>query len=453
MSASLPRHGASVGAIALAIALLGCAAADDPTRSSTMYPPPSDSAPGATAAGSPPGSGPLDSPFPSGPVDTPSASPPASIGPSPSTSLEPNVPPPVGDPPELALELVADGLSAPVYVTHAGGDRLWVVEQPGRIRIIDDGRARERLFLDLEDSVACCREQGLLSLAFHPEYEANGRFFVTYSDLRGDLILAEFTRDGPDRADRTSERIVLRIPHRDYDDHYGGMLEFGQDGYLYFSTGDGGGISDPARNAQDLESLLGKILRLDVDAPGGEETYGFPPDNPFVGQPGRDEIWSYGFRNPWRFSFDALTGELWVGDVGQDRVEEISRHVDGRAANFGWDIVEARKCNRPRRGCDQSGLVKPIVEYQQIEGISQAILGGYVYRGSAQPDLQGWYLFAETYEGPIWAIPSTTEPLDELPEPFDSELFITSFSEDADGEILLTAFQGAVYRVTTAPAD
>lgn len=439
------RHGAALGAIALAIALLGCAAAEDPTRSPTFSTTPTDSAPGSTAVGSPPAPAPVDSP-------PASISPPASSEPSPSPSTDPTSPPTVGDPPELALELVADGLSAPVYVTHAGGDRLWVVEQPGRIRIIDDGRVRERLFLDLEDRVSCCREQGLLSLAFHPEFELNGRFFVTYSDLRGDLILAEFTRSAPDRADRASERIVLRIPHRDYDDHYGGMLEFGDDGYLYFSTGDGGGISDPGRNAQDLESLLGKILRLDVDAPQGG-AYGIPADNPFVGQPGRDEIWSYGFRNPWRFSFDALTGELWVGDVGQDRFEEISRHLDGRAANFGWDIVEARKCNRPRRDCDQSGLVKPIVEYQQIQGISQAILGGYVYRGSAQPDLQGWYLFAETYEGPIWAIPSTTEPLEVLPEPFDSELFITSFSEDADGEILLTAFQGAVYRVTTVSAD
>ncbi|MBA3435531.1 MAG: PQQ-dependent sugar dehydrogenase [Chloroflexi bacterium] len=352
----------------------------------------------------------------------------------------------------MALELVADGLSAPVYVTHAGGERLWVVEQPGRIRIIDDGRARERLFLDLEDAVSCCREQGMLGLAFHPEYEANSRFFITYSDLRGDLVLSEFA-GGPDRADPASERVVLRIPHRDYDDHYGGMLDFGEDGYLYFSTGDGGGISDPGRNAQDLDSLLGKILRLDVDAVQGEEAYGIPADNPLVGQAGRGEIWSYGFRNPWRFSFDALTGELWVGDVGQDRFEEISRHVDGRGANFGWDIVEARQCNRPRQRCDRTGLVEPIVAYQQIEGISQAILGGYVYRGTAQSELQGWYLFADTYEGPIWAIPSTTEPLDELPEPFHSELFITSFGEDAEGEILLTAFQGAVYRVTTASAD
>jgi len=353
----------------------------------------------------------------------------------------------------LALELVADELSAPVFVTHAGGDRLWVVEQPGRIRIIDDGRARERLFLDLEEAISCCREQGMLGLAFHPEYEANSRFFITYSDVRGDLVLSEFA-GGPDRADPASERVVLRIPHRDYDDHYGGMLQFGDDGYLYFSTGDGGGISDPGRNAQDLDSLLGKILRLDVDAVGGEEAYGIPADNPYVGGRGRGEIWSYGFRNPWRFSFDALTGELWVGDVGQDRFEEVSRHVDGRGANFGWDIVEARQCNRPRRRCDRDGLVEPLVSYQQIQGISQAILGGYVYRGAAQPDLQGWYLFAETYEGPIWAIPSTTEPLEELPEPFDSELFITSFGEDADGEILLTAFQGAVYRViTTAAGD
>jgi glucose/arabinose dehydrogenase len=358
------------------------------------------------------------------------------------------VPPPIGDPPELALELVADGLSAPVYVTHAGGKRLWVVEQPGRIRIIDDGRARERLFLDLQDSVACCREQGMLGLAFHPAYDTNGRLFVTYSDLRGDLILSEFAGDA-ERADADSERVVMRIPHRDYDDHYGGMLDFGRDGYLYFSTGDGGGISDPGRNAQDLDSLLGKILRLDVDDVPEGEMYGIPADNPFMDEDGRGEIWSYGFRNPWRFSFDALTGDLWVGDVGQDRREEISRHVDGRGANFGWDILEARQCNRPRRGCDRTGLVPPIVEYQQIEGISQAILGGYVYRGSAAPDLQGWYLFAETYEGPIWAIPSTTDPLEALPEPFDSELFITSFGEDADGEILLTAFQGAVYRVTT----
>ena len=426
----------------LSIVLLGCAAADDPTAA--------PSASTAPASGAP-ASAPVSSTSPPPPAGSPSTATPGSSGPPPTESTAPTPPPVLGDAPRLALELVADGLSAPVYVTHAGGERLWVVEQPGRIRIIDDGRARERLFLDLENAVSCCREQGMLGLAFHPEYETNGRFFITYSDLRGDLILSELA-GGPDRADPSSERVVLRIPHRDYDDHYGGMLEFGEDGYLYFSTGDGGGISDPGRNAQDLDSLLGKILRLDVDAVQGEEPYAVPPDNPFVGQDGRGEVWSYGFRNPWRFSFDAMTGVLWVGDVGQDRAEEISRHVDGRGADFGWDIVEARRCNRPRQRCDRTGLVPPIVEYQQIQGISQAILGGYVYRGSAQPELQGWYLFAETYEGPIWAIPSTTEPLDELPEPFDSELFITSFGQDADGEILLTAFQGAVYRVTTASA-
>ena len=429
-------------AMVLCLVTFGCAAADDPSQA-----PPASTAPIPSATASVPVSSASTSPR----AESPSTASPASSGPASTESTAPTSPPVLGDAPRLALELVADGLSAPVYVTHAGGERLWVVEQPGRIRIIDDGRARERLFLDLEDAVSCCREQGMLGLAFHPGYEANGRFFITYSDLRGDLILSEFA-GGPDRADPASERVVLRIAHRDYDDHYGGMLEFGADGYLYFSTGDGGGISDPGRNAQDLDSLLGKILRLDVDAVGEEEAYGIPEDNPFVGQAGRGEIWSYGFRNPWRFSFDALTGELWVGDVGQDRVEEISRHVDGRGADFGWDIVEARRCNRPRRGCDRTGLVSPIVEYQQIEGISQAILGGYVYRGTAQPELRGWYLFAETYEGPIWAIPSTTEPLEELPEPFDSELFITSFGEDADGEILLTAFQGAVYRVTTASA-
>lgn len=430
-------------AMVLCLVIFGCAAADDPSQA-----PPASTAPIPSATAS----APVSSASPSPRAESPSTASPASSGPASTESTAPTAPPVLGDPPRLALELVADGLSAPVYVTHAGGERLWVVEQPGRIRIIDDGRVRERLFLDLEDAVSCCREQGMLGLAFHPEYEANGRFFITYSDLRGDLILSEFA-GGPDRADPSSERVVLRIPHRDYDDHYGGMLEFGDDGYLYFSTGDGGGISDPGRNAQDLDSLLGKILRLDVDAMAGEGPYAVPSDNPFVGQGGRGEIWSYGFRNPWRFSFDALTGELWVGDVGQDRAEEISRHVSGRGADFGWDITEARQCNRPRQRCDRGGLVEPIVAYQQIEGISQAILGGYVYRGTAQPELQGWYLFAETYEGPIWAIPSTTEPLDELPEPFDSELFITSFGEDAEGEILLTAFQGAVYRVTTASAD
>ncbi len=437
------RPGGGLIGLVLSIVLVGCASADDPSQA-----PPASTAP----IPSPATSAPVSSTSPSPPAESPATTSPGSSGPAPTGSTAPTAPPVLGDAPRLALELVADGLSAPVYVTHAGGERLFVVEQPGRIRIIDDGRARERLFLDLEDAVSCCREQGMLGLAFHPAYEANGRFFISYSDLRGDLILSEFA-GGPERADPASERVVLRIPHRDYDDHYGGMLEFGEDGYLYFSTGDGGGISDPGRNAQDLDSLLGKILRLDVDAVAGEEPYAVPPDNPFAGQGGRGEIWSYGFRNPWRFSFDALTGELWVGDVGQDRAEEISRHADGRGANFGWDITEARLCNRPRQRCDRSGLVEPIVAYRQIEGISQAILGGYVYRGTAQPELQGWYLFAETYEGPIWAIPSTTEPLDELPEPFDSELFITSFGEDAEGEILLTAFQGAVYRVTTASTD
>ncbi len=261
MTSTLWGRARRAGAVVVALSLLGCAAADDPTQA-----PPIDTAPAPSGTGPVPASSPSPTAAvgsPSVPVDGPSGSPgdPGSPPPTESavptapTTASPTVPPAIGDAPEIALKLVAEGLSAPVYVTHAGGERLWVVEQPGRIRIIDDGRARERLFLDLQDSVACCREQGMLGLAFHPAYDTNGRLFVTYSDLRGDLVLSEFAGDA-ERAEPASERVVLRIPHRDYDDHYGGMLDFGRDGYLYFSTGDGGGISDPGRNAQDLDSAL-----------------------------------------------------------------------------------------------------------------------------------------------------------------------------------------------------
>jgi glucose/arabinose dehydrogenase len=345
-------------------------------------------------------------------------------------------PAPEGDPSDvrLTLERVAAGLASPLFVAGAGdgSDRLFVVEQGGRIRILRDGRLLAQPFLDIAERISAGGERGLLGLAFHPGFGGDERrFYVDYTDLRGDTVVAEYlATDEPDLADPDSERILLKVD-QPFPNHNGGALAFGPDGKLYIATGDGGSGGDPQDNGQRLDTLLGKLLRVDVDRVGAGP-----------------EIWAYGLRNPWRISFDRLTGDLWIGDVGQGAWEEIDRAKagEGARANYGWRLMEGRHCFRPSTGCDQSGLVLPIAEYSHEDGCS--VTGGYVYRGDASPALRGVYVFGDFCSGTIWGLAAGGP---DLQEPFvlaQTDHAISSFGEDEAGEVYLTDLaSGEVLRI------
>jgi glucose/arabinose dehydrogenase len=329
-----------------------------------------------------------------------------------------------------------------------GGDRLFVVEQPGRIRIVRNGEVEPEPFLDIADRVALSTEQGLLGLAFHPRYGQNGRFFVDYTDTSGDTVVAEYrvSTDDPDRADPGSERVVLAFD-QPFANHNGGDLAFGPDGYLWIGTGDGGSGGDPMGNGQDLGTLLGKMLRIDVDHRDAGLAYAIPPDNPFVERAGaRAEIWALGLRNPWRYSFDRATGDLWIGDVGQSSFEEID-HVpsDEAGLNFGWNVMEGGGCFQPPSGCDESGITLPVAGYGHDAGCS--VTGGYVYRGTRWPALAGAYLFADFCSGVIWGL-DASDPKAEPAELLTLGHNISSFGQDDEGELYVTDLvSGQVLRV------
>src|SRR6476661_1231924 len=298
------------------------------------------------------------------------------------------------------LQLIVSGLSSPLYLTAPSGDlsRLFVVEQTGGIRIIKDGALLPTPFLDISTKITAGGEQGLLGLAFDPDYASTGRFVVHYTDTNGDTHLSQFTvSSDPDVADPASEQIILTAD-QPYNNHNGGQVLFGPDGLLYLGLGDGGSEGDPQGRGQDLSDLLGSILRLDVRS---TSPYAVPPDNPFVGQAGvQPEVWSYGLRNPWRFSFDRGTGDLYIADVGQEHYEEIDVAPGGanpgKGINYGWNIMEGAHCLSGGQ-CDQTGLTLPTFEYGHDQGCS--ITGGYVYRGPAIPALQGVYFYADYCQG------------------------------------------------------
>jgi glucose/arabinose dehydrogenase len=355
------------------------------------------------------------------------------------------------DPADVRLDLqpAVEGLEAPVLVTVAGdAGRLFVVEQPGRIRVVRDGDLLPLPFLDIVDAVAYGGEQGLLGLAFHPAFASNGRFFVNYTDAAGDTVVSEFTvEDGdPDRADPTSERVLLRID-QPFANHNGGALAFGPDGYLYVATGDGGSAGDPMDHGQRLDTLLGKLLRIDVD---GARPYGIPRDNPFVGVDGtRPEIWAFGLRNPWRFSFDPETGDVWIGDVGQGASEEID-HAPGNEGglNFGWRVMEGRTCFVPATDCDRSGLTLPVAVYDHSLGCS--VTGGFVYRGERWQELRGAYLFADYCSGTIWGLDAAARD-PSISVLLESGRTISSFGQDEAGELYVTDHVGGEVLEIVAP--
>ncbi|HUP19711.1 MAG TPA: PQQ-dependent sugar dehydrogenase [Gemmatimonadota bacterium] len=355
-------------------------------------------------------------------------------------------PPPSGDT-APALETVATGLDFPLHVTAPPGDpRVFVVEKAGRIRIVEGGALLPEPFLDVSGEVSGGSEQGLLSLAFHPGYAANGRFFVNYTDRGGDTRVVEYRVSAdPNRADPAPVRTVLTVA-QPFSNHNGGLVAFGPDGMLYVGMGDGGSGGDPQGNAQDLGTLLGKLLRIDVD---GGAPYAVPADNPFTGEPGaRGEIWAYGLRNPWRFAFDRETGDLYVADVGQNRLEEVNAvEGTGRGLDYGWNVMEGDECVQPREGCDTAGRTLPVVVYGHGDGCS--VTGGHVYRGSAIPDLQGAYFYSDFCSGFVrsfrFAGGAATDE-QSWPELRPSEGSVSSFGEDAAGEIYLMTSGGTVYK-------
>ena len=312
----------------------------------------------------------------------------------------------------LGLSRVVSGLVEPLFVTDAGDSRLFVVERTGRIRIVRKVNGSWHItgtFLDLRGHVQTgYGEQGLLGLAFHPDYATNGRFYVDYTNLAGDTIVAEYRRASHGKADPASRRRLLKV-HQPYDNHNGGWIGFkGSD--LYIALGDGGSGGDPGNRAQDLGTLLGKMLRIDPFDPdgAGPKRYRIPADNPFVGRAGRDEIWAYGLRNPWRDSFDRATGDLWIGDVGQDRYEEVDHAGSGRGRNFGWHQAEGRHRYPSGARCTSACHTLPVVEYaHNVAGRNNcAVVGGYVARrpGAA---LAGRYIFGDDCSGRIWSIPNS----------------------------------------------
>jgi len=348
----------------------------------------------------------------------------------------------------LGLEPFAQGFASPLLVTNAGDGtgRLFVVEQGGRIRILRRGRVLDPPFLDVSSLVIAGGEQGLLGLAFHPESEANGRFFVDYTDVDGDTVVAEYhVSSDPDRADPDSARVLLRVD-QPFSNHNGGNIVFGPDGYMYIGMGDGGSAADPFGNGQRLDTLLGKLLRIDVD---GERPYGIPPDNPFRGREGaRPEIWATGLRNPWRFSFDSQGGALWIGDVGQNALEEVDRaRADRGGLNYGWNVMEGDRCFQPPTDCDRGGLVQPVAVYPTNTGC--AVIGGHVYRGTEFPALQGGYLYADICNGLIWGLDAAGRSPQEPARLLDTDHAISSFGQDEDGELYVTDLvSGEVLQVT-----
>jgi glucose/arabinose dehydrogenase len=350
--------------------------------------------------------------------------------------------------PRISLTKVVGGLTQPVHITHAGdrSGRLFVVEQTGRIRIVTNGVLLNQPFLDITNRVSCCGEQGLLSVAFPPNYASKNYFYVNYTNVAGDTVVARYLITSRNVADPNSEKILLTIK-QPFANHNGGQLAFGPDGYLYIGMGDGGGVGDPQNNAQNPASLLGKILRIDVES--GVTPYAIPPTNPFIRTNAyRGEIWALGLRNPWRFSFDRWTGNLYIADVGQGVYEEVNVQSASSPGgeNYGWRLMEGAHCYNSNI-CNQTGLVLPVVEYDHSLGCS--VTGGMVYRGRAYRPLWGTYFYGDFCSGRIWG-------LRRLGQGWQSDLLITTpyristFGEDQAGNLYIADItNGNIFLITT----
>lgn len=392
------------------------------------------------ASCSPSASTPL--PSPPAPSATNDASPTEAPA-SPSATIAPPASP-TPQPADLRWIPVLDGLAQPVALAHADDNRLFVVERGGTIRIVQAGALLPDPFLDIAAHVGSRNtEQGLLGLAFHPHFRQNGFFYIDYTDVRGNTVIARYHAEpGGTTADPNSEHVLLRV-QQPYPNHNGGQLAFGPDGMLYIGLGDGGSQGDPNGNGQSLDTLLAKVLRIDVDA---GDPYGIPADNPFAHGGGRPEIWAYGLRNPWRFTFDRLSGDLYIGDVGQDAWEEIDFQPAGSpgGANYGWNLREGLHAYRRD---STAGLIDPVAEYGHDQGC--AVIGGAVIRAPSLPSWQGTYLFGDYCSGRIWGLTNSdghwqTRLL------FETPYHITSFGEDQAGEVYLAEFGGSLLHLQPA---
>jgi hypothetical protein len=356
---------------------------------------------------------------------------------------------------KIRLETTISGLANPVAITHAGdgSGRLFITEQGGRILIYDGSELLPAPFLDISALLSTGGERGLLSVAFHPNYASNGHFYVNYTNTGGDTVIARYSvSNDPNLADPASALTVLTIA-QPYSNHNGGQLQFGPDGYLYIGMGDGGDAGDPNNYAQNPASLLGKMLRIAVD---GDAPYGVPADNPFISdEQVRDEIWALGLRNPWRFSFDRSTGDLFIGDVGQNSWEEIDYQPAGSTGgeNYGWRLMEGNHCFNPGTNCNDGSLTLPVLEYGHDLGCS--VTAGYRYRGKDNPLLSGLYIYGDFCSGRIWGAKPGGDGNWSAEELMDTNLNISTFGEDENGELYVVhraSPGGSVYRIVqTAP--
>ena len=421
--------------VAIVIGTLGCG---QPTGT-----PPSATATGSASSAAASQGSPAGSIAPSGSV-------------APSESVASGSPLPAFDPAHVAVGFatVVGGLVAPLAIVNAGdgSGRLFVAQQGGQIRIVRDGKLVAQPFLDIADRITSGGERGLLGVTFHPGYPADPRVFVDYTDKNGDTRVSAFRVDpaSPDRLDPASEQRLLFVK-QPYPNHNGGALVFGPDGFLYISLGDGGSGGDPQGNGQSLTTLLGKTLRIDVDRTSSGQPYAIPSDNPYAGATDgrKPEIWLWGLRNPWRMSFDRLTGDLWIGDVGQDRWEEVDVQRAGTPAgtNFGWNRMEANHCYLPPSDCRSPGLTLPVAEYGHDQGCT--VIGGDVYRGTGQPALLGGYFFADYCTGRVWAIDPSVDGFRTPTVVADTKHNFTAFGEDQGGELYAVDISaGQLLRVT-----
>jgi glucose/arabinose dehydrogenase len=358
----------------------------------------------------------------------------------------------------IKLSLRASGLTRPVFVASArdATARLFIVEQGGKIKVWKDFQTYATPFLNISSQVSKGGEQGLLGLAFHPSFKTNRKLYVNFTDLNGDTVIREYkvSSTNPNVVATSTARTILKIS-QPYDNHNGGSLAFGPDGYLYIGMGDGGSSGDPGNRAQNKDSLLGKMLRINVNSTTSTTNYTTPTSNPYYGVAGRNEIWQIGLRNPWKFSFDRANGNIWIGDVGQGKWEEIDRGLKtssgaARKANWGWRLMEGMHCYNPSSGCNTTGLWWPLLEYAHDNGRC-SVTGGYVYRGKNIPVLVGGYVFADYCSGEIWVIDSAAA----RPAPktllLDTDMTITSFGEGGSNELyVLDHGGGRLYAILGA---
>ena len=373
----------------------------------------------------------------------------------------------------LSSELVSDGFKKPVFVISYPTDAsiLYVVEQAGKVIVLDSGQKKSKPFFNINKRVVNPfrpgDERGLLGFAFHPDHENNKKFYINYIDNDGHTIVSEFIAQSKYKADHNSERVLLRL-EQPYGNHNGGHIEFGNDGYLYIAIGDGGAAGDPLDSGQDLTSLFGKVIRIDING----SPYSIPKSNPFYGiKNAREEVWAWGLRNVWRFSFDKKTGDIYYGDVGQNKWEEVNFEPASSSGgnNYGWRQMEASYCFEPKENCKRDGMVLPIIEYPNdayhpafalgrknqlnVEGCS--VTGGYVYRGEKLKGFKGVYFFGDYCSGNIWSFKvkdgkanefkNRTEEINIADGEFTN--YISSFGQDADGEIYIVDYNGAVYKI------